>query len=261
MPDDSRFSSNEAEALVEYEPIDRLALTALLLGIGSVVALIHPLLWALPILTIVLAVFALRRIRVQRRQSGRSLALWGLGFALLFGSCAATWTISVNYLMSSQARKCCDTWLNLLRDGDLYKAHQLTMRYEERLAMDESLEQFYQSVKAGKMPEKIRASDDAPPEEVAQGIEAEMMLAYDTWSQMPPISILAKAGSSLRFQFDRSLGAAFDSPTEYHARYVYSVRYEEDGRDRAIPVELWVTRNVSDGVGRWRITTSKLYNE
>jgi hypothetical protein len=261
MPEDSRFSSNEAETLVEYEPIDRLALAVLLLGIASIFALIHPLLWALPILAIALAAFALRRIAIQQRQSGRRSALWGLGLALLFGSCAFTWTLTANYLMSSQARKCCDTWLALLRDGELYKAHQLTMRFEERLSTDDSLDKFYTSVKAGQIPEKMRASKDPPPEDVAEDIEAQMMLAYDAWSKMPPISTLTKAGSSMRFQFDRSLGSSFDSPTEYHTRYVYSISYEEDGHTRTMPVEIWLNRTVSDGVGHWRISTSKLYNE
>ena len=70
----------------EYVAINSTAIAALILGFGSVLALLHPVLLVIPIAAAVCAVFAFIQIRDSNgTQTGRALAGIGLLLAVAFG--------------------------------------------------------------------------------------------------------------------------------------------------------------------------------
>ncbi|MFV1968397.1 MAG: DUF4190 domain-containing protein [Pirellulaceae bacterium] len=264
MPDDAPFSSDEVDALTDYEPVDRLALASLFFGIASVAALIHPLLWILPILSVVMAFCALRRMAAQDRQTGRRPAVTGLALALLFGSCAMTWMLSVDVVLSRESRKCCDTWLEMLREGKVYEAHQLTLDFDARLTTDAPIEKIYTAapedhkVAMFNMNERSSAAPDAPIPETA---EAHIPAEFTSWRISRPNDKLSTLGDKMSFRYDRTLGTTHDSPTHYSARHLYLMSFKEDGRSSTMPVEIAVKRTVVDGTARWSIASTLPYTK
>ena len=150
-PRDVGFRPTDSEILPEYQPLSRLSLASLIAALLSPVALVHPLLWIVPVIAVLLAILALRTIdRFDGELRGSGLARTALVVALLFGSWAVVWNMSYQYLVGRQARHYSQAWLELIKKGQLYEAHQLSMSLQLACRGNQSLEVTY------------KESDDAP---------------------------------------------------------------------------------------------------
>jgi hypothetical protein len=147
MPDERReprFSSTDAVEVVEYPRVHRAAVAALLLGLVSWAALTSPVLWFLPLIGVVMATLALRSMtRSPEVVLGRRAAIIGLALCVIFISWASTHYFIRQELLYRQAREHGEYWLQLVRDGRLREAHQLTMSKGERQSPDTDLEEYY----------------------------------------------------------------------------------------------------------------------
>lgn len=127
------ISGDVADEIQDYRPLCGLAMVGLILAILSVAAYFGPALWALPFVAVIVNVLALRRIAAEApRLGGRKAAVVGLVLALFLGSAAvAMHTTRVN-LETSEAQFVIDRWFATLKSGDVPRAHQLMIDYQER---------------------------------------------------------------------------------------------------------------------------------
>ena len=127
-----------------YGAVSPLAVGALLLGLASFLAMSSLLLLVVPVLAVLIALFALRQIATSDGAFiGRTPAVIGLAAALLFASIAIATVVSRNHMLQSQAKAFGDAWVELVREGDLDRAHQLHLPSDGRQLPGTSLARFY----------------------------------------------------------------------------------------------------------------------
>jgi hypothetical protein len=119
--------------LAAYRPVSGWGIAALVVGLASAAALAHPLLWCVPLLGLGLSIVALRRIeRSQVKVLGRSAALAGLAFSLIYGIAAPARLLSHEHWLAARAERLSDELLDLLRAQQRDAAFALTRQSAER---------------------------------------------------------------------------------------------------------------------------------
>jgi hypothetical protein len=134
------------QTLAQYSAVSRPALLALFLGFASALVLVSPILLVIPLAAAVVAIVALRQIAAGNGQyTGRWLATAGISLAMLF----LGWGISREWtrqaVLVRHAEQHANEWLQVVRDGKLQRAHQMTHPPFQRLHSDEAIAQFYNS--------------------------------------------------------------------------------------------------------------------
>ncbi len=119
--------------VAEYRPISGWALAALFIGLLSFVALLHPLLWSVPMAGVVVSLVALRRIsRSDVPVVGRKAALVGLAFSLLYGVAAPARVASRDYWLCARAERLANTFMDLIRSRKTAEAYALMRQSLEK---------------------------------------------------------------------------------------------------------------------------------
>ena len=274
-----RFSSPEQpEELKEYRRLSRFAVLALTLGLLSVAALVHPLLWVFPIAAVGFATLALWQFRQSSELAGKKLAVIGLAVALLFGSCSISWSWARQITLSQQARAHVEYWFSLLSERRLLQAHQLTKAPYERLTPDQSLEKYYAGASRSLMGSDAsgddhaghdhanhdHAEEDREKEQGSRTPEADsnqpMMPQEPTprdqlamlYGEEPLKSILAQQGKfQLRFVETVTIGSSEADVTIIDQRY--RISYPEDGQLRDRLLEVRMQRRIRNGRAQWNL--------
>ena len=223
----------EAEQ-VSYRSVSKLAVAALVFGLLASLALIHPLLWVVPVVALVLCVLALRSIAASDFVlTGRRCALCGLGLAMLFGTAApAKWT-RYRWLIHQEAREFAGEWWRHLEQDAPEKAFQLTVNPQIRQTRDETLWEYYR-----KNPES-----------------AELLGEY---VELPLIRALLALHGRATFRYYSSENQ-FSSRSKDWISLVYAVTYYEQGDEQGAKTTFFVRLNLRryrdprTGRGQWRI--------
>ncbi|MGQ9821216.1 MAG: hypothetical protein ACUVQK_05095 [Thermogutta sp.] len=135
--------SAPAEA-AEYRPLSGLAVSALIAGVIAPLAFFSPFLWLIPALALILGVWAEVAIRRQDPpRLGRTAARIGAALGLFLLAAAPARWFTHRALVDAEARRFGWAWLELVRAGDLLRAHQLSMSAPLRQPMDETLPEKY----------------------------------------------------------------------------------------------------------------------
>ena len=141
--DPQSYSSDEA-ALRNYRSVSLLAVGSLLLGLISWLALLHPLLWPIPWLAVVVSWLALRATQAPDAQlAGGWMAAVGLSLGILFGTWAPASLITKNTILDRQAQSVVQEFFTLVQSGKLLAAHQWTFGLRNRTLNAETLEERY----------------------------------------------------------------------------------------------------------------------
>jgi hypothetical protein len=120
--------------LIDYRPVSGWAVAALLCGLTSILALVHPLLWCLPISGAVVSLVALRRIgRSGVKLLGRKAALIGLAFSVIYGIAAPVRLKTREHWLVARADRLADEFLEDLRTRQLDQAFALMLRSVEKV--------------------------------------------------------------------------------------------------------------------------------
>lgn len=144
-PPADRFEPDQAP-LDQYRALSRAAVVALMLGLASALMLIHPLFVIVPLGAVFAAVVALRTIATLRGQlTGWGIATAGLCLAMLFTGWGLARHFSRQATIADQAIRLADGWLGLVRDGELARAHQLTLPPSKRLSSASAVADFYRT--------------------------------------------------------------------------------------------------------------------
>lgn len=132
--------------LPPYRAVSPLSIVACLLAVTSALALVHPVLWCVPVVAVAVALAALRSIaRQPDTLVGRQAALAALAIAVFFGTWAPAQLTVRRIVIPRHARQFAEYWLSLLCEGRVYEAHQWTEDPSYRVPADVDLREFYQS--------------------------------------------------------------------------------------------------------------------
>lgn len=219
---DPQISSLDEKPLTGYRGISVAAVLTLALGIASSLALVHPFLWVVPLITIVTAVAALRAISIEGSNlTGRGLALAGMSLALLFGLWAPTRVISRQWQLYHQGQVFAEEWLDLVRAGKLQEAHQLALPRAERQPPGTKLETVYEQ------------SED-------------LKKRFKNFFAEKPVKTMAARGDQATYAYAGGMGV---SPREFLTEHIalgYTMRYEDNGQPRTQPLRIVLDRDESD---------------
>ena len=208
--------------LQQYGAISPLAIGALLLGLASILALFSMLLLIVPVVTVLVALLALRQIaNSDGAIIGRLPAAIGLLGALLFASIAVSSVISRNRTLEHQAVAFATDWIELVREGELHRAHQLHLPAADRQLPGSSLTLYYQ------------ANEQAKEE-------------FDRFFAQPLVETIRNLSADTKLQ-----GAVVET-TVYDELEQIAVRYRSVGGE--VDFVVVVERAPTQTGGIWRIT-------
>ncbi len=133
----------EATELQSYRAISPWMPLTVLLGLASPLALVHPLLWTVPLTGILLAWIGIKQVSSDSRYTGQIAIRYSLALTLLFGTMAPVRYVSRQWILTHQAKVLATDWVRLIRSGDFQQAHQWTLPPDKRAPHDISLAHFY----------------------------------------------------------------------------------------------------------------------
>lgn len=143
-PNAALLGESPESNLAEYQPVSRMAVSGLLLGIASPLAFTSPLLWILPVVGSAVSVISLLTVRAGERQLTGVKAAWlGLCLSIVFGSAAPTRHVTYHRWIVKEARTVARHWLDLLGREDPYAAHQWTLGSPARAPETVDLPRYY----------------------------------------------------------------------------------------------------------------------
>lgn len=244
-----RFSEHEPEELSDYKPLNRAAVAAVVLGAGSGLAPFHPAFCVIPAIGVLVGITSLRQLHTSDvRQSGRYLAVFGLFLSLFFCSWAIARESSRRQHLYDQAKDFADHWFQLLRDGKLYEAHQLTLTEENRIAPGASLEKYY-------LPNKNASAAAAAA--AASGPALESALPPNEqfanfFSGKAPERI-RNMGSSMTSEFQSRTGLA-EGGGSINTALEYVVRGTIDSQPQTVRIRIALDRKRDAATADWRIS-------
>lgn len=219
----SRFSNREElEQIGEYRRLNVAAILALILGLGSVGALLHPQVWIVPILAVALGILGLA-LAHRRDNMGGTVTSWlAIALALFFVSTAASRIYFQRSVIYSEAEFIGRRWLQLVIDGEVEMAHQAMLHPASRQAFGLSVDDYYA------MDEKAREDKDK------------------VFSQ-PPAADIAALGPDAKIKLVRNITQDVD--LEYAKLIRQTYRVSSPSKD---PVEamLTITRSFKPELGR-----------
>ncbi|MBC8354220.1 MAG: hypothetical protein H8E66_19680 [Planctomycetes bacterium] len=145
---EAQFSgSAETPELEDYHPISPLTIGACLAACASLLAVIHPILWVVPVVAVVLSTCAIVRVSsAHSRYSGRTAAVFALCGAVLIGAYAPARVLSRDRLLYARSQEKAAEWIKLIQEGRVQEAHQLSLSESARFRGPESLASHYRAL-------------------------------------------------------------------------------------------------------------------
>ncbi len=249
--DDTLFSAEEGENVVDYAALSPLAIASIILGALSFLAIVHPLLLVIPVIAAGISVAAMYRIaRAGGDSSGRGLALAALSLAVLFGAWSVSLWISYNAAIFGQARKHCDAWLDLVQRGDLQEVYELHLEFTQRQAPKTNLKGVY-----GPVTEQVFIPVDEFHSMSQEGLTLPLKFRA-FWSQSPrrEIALYRDQGrvTFLRYGTQRGFGA-FAGVTVNELPIHYQFAYEADGKKESFEFVVMMHRHNFASRREWSV--------
>jgi hypothetical protein len=203
------------------------------LGGLSLLALIQPVFWLVPLIAIVMGLVSLRSLAAHPEQIGRRAVLIGLALAMFFGAWASTRYFSRQRWLTREARERADLWVELIRTKQLKEAHQWHLRFADRRPPDVSMDDFYS--------QSARAHTD-----------------YWTFFGVEPLQTLAGLPGEPRVEFQRlesyEPSQRFDTVT-----FRYRILYEKLGREQVLPIRVVMRRQIDYNTGDYEWYVSGVF--
>lgn len=132
--------------LTQYRAISFWSVATLLAGLAAPLALVGPLLWWVPLVTVPLAVLAFRQLnQPDPRYVGKTAAVCGMCFAALFFAWAITQRLSREARVTHEAKQLADEWLQLILAGKVQEAHQIQTPASRRQGGEINLDAYYEA--------------------------------------------------------------------------------------------------------------------
>jgi hypothetical protein len=152
------IESPDDERMIEsYRPFSGWAIASLVLAIISVLGMINPQLFLLPLIALVVSLLTCLRNSWSKTQPiGSWLALVAALLSGFFLTSGTTYTRFRQQHYFSLARQFAETWFDLVRDGEIYRPHHLLKDWPTRQPSNVDLDQYYASLT--NIPNKFKDS-------------------------------------------------------------------------------------------------------
>lgn len=221
------LSDPQVDQLQQYRSLSGLAVVAALFGLLSVVALVHPAAWTIPLVAVICGLLGLRKItRHPDYLTGTGWAATGLLLGLLFLCWAPSRYVADRWLLSQQAQAFTEAWLTAVFSGDFGKAYQATLPVKSRQPQGTDLQAFYQ--------QDVVASSER-----------------DAYFQKDLAQQLAELAGDGSFTFDRNMGIVFGRDYALISPRYYIYR---DGKpDPVLHLQLDVIRESDEEGVYWTV--------
>ncbi len=191
--------------LAEYRAVNPMAVVGLLLGLGAPLAMVNPLLWIVPMLGVVICGVALWAIGAEGgRWIGRKAAVVGLVLSIVFGLAGPTELFTSDLWIGREARMFGALWFDLLRDGEVHKAHQFDAAWNKRRPLDAGLWNLYRNTPDARISLERFIEEPMVRTMLALGNRAEVRLWESDWQYVP-------GGNSYVSQY---YAVTYDDPTK-----------------------------------------------
>jgi hypothetical protein len=243
-----QFTDPEAPELSDYRPVDLWVILAIALALLSLTAFLVPLFWIVPLLATGVSIVALRSVHDDTRPtSGRKGAVVALVISLFILGAAPARYITIMTMIAQQGRNHAEAWLELVRQGRLQEAHQLTLSLYSRVSPQTSLEGHYQ---------ERPSVPTATPNPMAMMEEFSPAAELQNLFSQPGLREIVKAAPDVEFELVRSAGFERDSgPNTQVLDLRYVARYEVDGKPQRSRFRVLMERTLftHSGVTHWRV--------
>jgi len=143
QPISTRRVSEEGPEFGTYRSVSPLAVAALLLGVGSALAHVHPLLWSVPLAAVCVAAIAIRSIACNDGLTGTGIATVGIVCACLFGSWAVVRAAVTNQVIRHESVAYAKLLMELVQKKDSLRLHQQTLHANHRGSEGDGLAASY----------------------------------------------------------------------------------------------------------------------
>jgi hypothetical protein len=262
--------STENDHVDNYRQLSRLAVCSIPLGLLSALSLISPLLWFVPMIAVVFALGGLWHVSRSKDVTGRNLALFGLGLAILFGTWGMTWTLSRRIVINQQAKKHASEWLVLMQNEEYMKAHQLGISFFERVPSGMSLEEKYQ--KSTIPDEDEYSEDDYDIDDVGQDDYDEdlpdmisktqsLFMEFKDFKEHGISGILIDAKGDFEFAFVRNKILHRKDEFDTRVDQVFRLRFSAGHEPQEMDINIELKRTVEDHKAYWQIGMTTDENE
>ncbi len=247
---ETRFSGGaEAPEFEDYRPISPLAIMACVAGVASLLAVVHPLLWIVPVVAVILSVAAIVRLSSpQSRYGGRNAAIASLCLAALMGSYAPARVISHDRKLFAEGRARIEDWFSLIQQGRMQEAHQLWQSPEHRFQGPGSLASFYAGVPSTNSSSEPADDLEMSPDGGGQP-PAEQLKEFATW---PAVAELMKFGEQARIEHLRSVEIKI-AYGELKVTHLYRISGVQDGQPESVEVLIRATRHEEENLANWHV--------
>jgi hypothetical protein len=219
-----------------YHSLSGWAVAGLIAGAISILALVDPWLWTIPIAAIYICCRALWKIHQNAPiLLGRKLALAGLWLSVFSIAAASGDWFYYRQRVGDEARQTALFWFDLIARNRPEAAFQLTLVPQQRHALDEQLWDFY------KNSEKMRTELEnyvAPPK-----------------PEEPPrlVRTLLALGDAAKTRYFKTIAQVSDGPF-YVIDQLYAVTFDDAGEKKTFFVMVRLGRmTMSNGRASWRI--------
>lgn len=220
------------EPLDDYRAVSGLAITGLLLGVCSVLALIHPVLWLLPLAGIVCDWLALRQMALASPPLlGRKAALIGMALSLIFGLSGPVQYWVHRRALRAEAIELADEWFTALRENQPEYAFRLTRQPTTKAAR-------------------------ARPPVADRGSQEEYLKALRNAVHEEPTELLLKLGKKAHvrlFQHD----TVWRDEINEGVRDLYAVTVGKGSEAVSFFIRIGCSRSQNRGTGEWEWQLTK----
>ncbi len=239
MPiDQPRITDRHDAEMAQYRSLCATAVLGLILGLLSPLAIVSKPLLVVPLAGVAVSGLALWRIaRNVTELTGRKAALVGLILSCFFAASVGSQRLYYDRLICREAEQFASIWFGLLADDRPYDACQLLLKRDERRQSQKSLGD---------------CSRNRP--ELQEEIDGKYL-------GLPPVKLLLELGPKAKIQDVQTVGLQ-QQLQSYYVQQVYSVSYDEDGKNKSVPIELNMERKVHpDGRAGWRLVGVRVHAE
>jgi hypothetical protein len=196
------MSAVDADEISEYRAPSILAFLSLLFGLASPSVFVGPLLYAIPVISIMLALLALRQIALSEgSMTGRSAAILGIVLSTIFLFASGSNAYVTSYLLRLQARSFAEQWFAHLQAGATNEAIKLT-RIQPVLTPD---------------------GDSAGERE---SLVTEEQRRLDRFVENPVVQKLVSLGSKAKATFAGDLSCAYVGKGTFQVEQIFKVTVE-----------------------------------
>ena len=223
---------------IDYAKVSRKSILSAVLGVASLLALVSPLFWVIPLIGIALSIAALSEIRASGGPLlGQTAARVGLALALLFGTAGVSRQTTHRWWLERDSRQIGQLWFQLLSEDQPQKAYQLNMRPLSQQPLDSDLWEYYRNVP--KSGNGLKQFVENPFVRTLLALKGKAKVSY--WATE---------------QYDRFEGPLM-APTRERIGQLFAVTYTDKGRKTTFFARLDIDR-VVDAETRevgWRIVS------